>query len=404
MSAAYVVGTLAATPFFASRAFLATFVTAALARWGAGLPLVGDSQTLELLAGAPAWFTHDLTLLALGGLAVLEFVAARNPDARALLDELDTGVKAAMQLGVALALIPSDSAGLLGVPAVSGLPWELGWVAVVTGVVVGLSRLRAASMRLLRDLDPGDDVGIQGLLAWAEDGWVIFGLSFAAFFPLAAVALFVLSLGALVAAERAIAWLEERGRVPCGSCAHPLHAAALHCPACGVERPEHARIGWLAHPVGRHAEDDDSHGLELVRRGRCPHCAERLPARTRSQVCGACHTVTFDGDAELQRYVAHLDRQLPIALVVCFAFGLVPLLGIVPGVLFGQLWLVSGALRYAPPLPSVGARWVGRLATILLVMLQPVPVFGALTLPLICAARYLLARRALLGVVDAAMA
>jgi hypothetical protein len=402
MSTAYILSTLVATPFFASRAFLAAFVTAALARWGGGVPVVGGSTTLQTLAEAPAWFTHDATIAVLGLLAALEFAATKSPTARDVFRQFDVAIKAIVQAAVALAILPAADAALVPGVAQAGVG-DLLWVLVATGLVVSMASVRAVFFRGLADLDPDDDLKVQSLLHWAEDGWVVFGLSLAAFAPVLALVLFAMTVTGLALVQKTVGWLDNRGDLPCPTCGHDNHPSAPHCSSCGATLAP-MRVGLLGQALRRRVTGREAHSLDLVAARRCPHCAERLGYRALKQPCGACGTVTFASREDLDRYVGHLDRQLPMTAGVCLLFGLVPLIGIVPGVLYYRLTLVSGLSRWTPATRSVPARWAGRVVTVLLLMLQPVPLLGAITLPLICVANYLLYRKALTGTEDAVFA
>ncbi len=137
--------------------------------------------------------------------------------------------------------------------------------------------------------------------------------------------------------------------------------------------------------------------MELVARKRCAFCGERVSGHGTDLSCGACETAVFGGPADLERYLAHLDRQVPKTVVVCFAFSMIPLLGIVPGIIYYRLSLVSGLVRYVPPTTGCTTRWVVRAVNLLLICLQPVPILGAFLLPLMCVGNYAIYRKALAG-------
>ena len=394
MSPAWFLQTLVAAPFFASRAFLATFVTALLARFGPSVPWLGGSEAVEVLARAPAWFTHDATLLTLGAVAAVELLATRNADARRLMDSADSWMKACLSLLVSLAILsPSDAA--LFAPQTMGLG-EVFVALFPAALVLGLAQLRGRFFGFLSDVDEDDDLGLQRLVIWAEDGWVVFGLSFAIFFPLLALVLFVLSLGAMAAMQRGADRVDARRREACSVCAHPNHLTAPHCSACRTPRAEPSAVGLFGQASSRRVDDDEQHALELVARKRCPFCAERLRGRSPALDCAACGTTTFANQHDLDRYLTHLDRQLPRTMVVCLAFSAVPLLGIVPGVIYYRLSLVSGLARYVPPTANFATRWGVRLINLVLILGQPIPILGAFLLPLMCGTNYALYRRALL--------
>jgi hypothetical protein len=396
VTTAWFMQTLVASPFFASRAFLATFVTALAARFGPTVPWLGDSKAIEAVAHAPAWFIHDGTLAAFGALALLEIAATKSPDARRLLDQVDAYAKAAISLLVSLAILTPDDAGLVNGVAQAGMS-EVMLALIPAALTLGLARARGRFFTFLGDVDDSDDLGMQRLLLWAEDGWVVFGLTFAVFFPLLALVLFLVTIAALAAITRSVRWMDARKREACAVCDHSIHPTAPHCSSCRTPVEAPAKVGVFGQARPSRTRNLDGHAMDLVSRKRCSFCAERLTGHGTSLTCGSCATETFAGRDDLDRYLSHLDRQVPKTVVLCFAFSAVPLLGIVPGIIYYRLSLVSGLVRYVPPTTGCMTRWVVRAVNLILICLQPVPILGAFLLPLMCVMNYGIYRRALTG-------
>jgi hypothetical protein len=107
--------------------------------------------------------------------------------------------------------------------------------------------------------------------------------------------------------------------------------------------------------------------------------------------------VTFADEAEFERYLERLSARLPRTLLICLGLGAIPLLGVIPGVVYYRLNLVAGLRGYVPPLRGCASRWLVRGLHVLVVALQPIPLVGALTLPLLCWSTYAIYRRVLLG-------
>jgi hypothetical protein len=84
-------------------------------------------------------------------------------------------------------------------------------------------------------------------------------------------------------------------------------------------------------------------------------------------------------------------------LLVSAALGAIPLLGLVPGVAYYRLNLVSGLRGYIPPLRGITTRWLVRLIHVLVVVVQPIPLVGAVALPVLCWSTYAIYRRSLAG-------
>ena len=73
---------------------------------------------------------------------------------------------------------------------------------------------------------------------------------------------------------------------------------------------------------------------------------------------------------------------------MCLLLGSIPLFGIVPGVIWYRVNLVTPVSRYVPR--SVGCLTRSGLGffNLLLVGFQPIPILGALTLPIMCLVNY----------------
>jgi hypothetical protein len=389
--------TLSSVPIFASRPFLAAFVTALIARFGAGLPWIGDNALVVALAASPEWFRSYACLAVLGALATVELLSVKSEDVRQLLGQADALIKTAVAMLVALAVIDGGTAETLRSIQKAGLSFESAWALVVGAATWAAAGLRREVVELVVDADPGDDVGMQSVLAWAESAWAVLGLLFLVVFPLAALVLSGLTTLGIWLVRRRAEEREERAKVPCAGCGTPLRPHAVGCHVCRRELDAPRAVGVFGQPKERPADDRARHAFDLVARKRCPWCAGRLRERAVQQACATCGKVTFASPAELERYLDVLAARLPRTLLVSAAIGAIPLLGVVPGVAYYRLNLVSGLRGYIPPLRGCTTRWVVRLIHVLVVVVQPIPLVGALALPILCWSTYAIYRRSLVG-------
>jgi hypothetical protein len=95
-----------------------------------------------------------------------------------------------------------------------------------------------------------------------------------------------------------------------------------------------------------------------------------------------------------RRYIGFIDRRVPMVLVVCFLLGLIPVLGVIPGVICYRLAIVAPFRRYIPPGRGFLIRWGVRLAVVVLVAFQWVPVIGGLVVPSMALINYVAYRSA----------
>lgn len=378
---------------FASRAFLPAFVTALLLRFGPHVPWLAHAGLIPHIRDVPTWFTSDTALLILGVLAALEIVAQRFPEAAAVLDEvhdyLKTGMAVMTYLGV---LNATDRATAQQVINQAGAMDYLPVLAVGSGVYLA-TQVRGAILGPLMEADEDDDLGLQGLIRWVEDLWAGLGSMALILFPLLTIAAFGLAALILVIIERRLESRGERSRVLCVHCGQPIHASALMCPNCRAPVKEPRDVGLLGQPKDRPA-DPRSLPFRLVAVKRCPVCATRLDRRAVRQVCGACGHRLMDDPDFARRYIGFIDRRVPQVLLVCFLLGLIPVLGVIPGVVYYRLAIVAPFRRYIAPGRGFVLRWVIRLAVVVLVAFQWVPVAGGLAVPAMALINYVAYRSA----------
>jgi hypothetical protein len=372
---------------FASRAFLPAFVTALLLRFGPQVPWLAHAGLIPHVTDVPTWFTSNTALVVLGALAALELLAERSPEASTFLAEVHDYLKAVMAVVTYLGVLnATDRAVADQVIHQAGMGGALPALAVGAGVLLA-TRARGAVLGLLTEADEDDDLGLQRFIRWAEDLWGGLGPVGLIVFPLLALAAFGLALLVLVWAERRLEARAERGNAPCARCGQPIHASAPACPSCRapVDRPRD--VGLLGRPKGRPA-DPSRLPYQLVAVKRCPVCATRLAGRSVRQTCGACGHQLMEDPRFARDYIAAIDRRVPGVLLVCLLLGLVPVLGVLPGVVYYRLALVAPYRRYIPPVRGFLLRWGVRLAVLLLVAFQWVPVAGAFALPAIALLNY----------------
>ena len=232
-------------------------------------------------------------------------------------------------------------------------------LAVAAGTFLA-TRARSGIIAPLIDSDEDDDLGLQKALRWAGDLWGALGSVALVVFPLLAIFVFGLAVLILVLIERRVEAMGDRTKVACINCGALIHPSALACPSCKspVERPR--GIGLLGLPEENPA-NIASLPYRLVAVKRCPACATRFERRVVGQECGACGYLLMDDPSFARGYIASIDRRVPLTCVVCFLLGLIPVLGVIPGVIYYRLAIVAPFPRYHPAGPGLRAQ-VGRAA------------------------------------------
>lgn len=387
MSPPLLIQGLGSAGVFASRAFLPAFATALLLRFGPKVSWLAHAGLLSQTRGVPTWFTSDTALVVLGILAAMELVAERVPEAQAVLDAVHDYLKVGMAVLTYLGVLGATDRSVLApmvhqAGAADYLP-----VAVVGAGTYLAARLRGAALGPLAEADEDDDLGLQGLIRWAEDLWGGLGPLALLVFPLLTVAAFGLAVVVLALIERRLAARADRARVPCVNCGRPIHASAPACPHCHAPAKEPRDVGLLGQAKKRPA-DLRSLPYRLVAVKRCPACATRLGRRAVKQECGACGHRLMDDPRFARDYIAAVDRRVPRVLAVCFLLGLIPVLGVIPGVIYYRLTIVAPFRRYIPPGRELVLRWGVRLVALALVAFQWVPLAGGLAVPAMALIHY----------------
>lgn len=389
-------------PMFASRAFSAIFVTALFARF------------TSYVVNPPAWFIHDYTLIVLGLLTVLEFAAEHNVDARQWLIEVDRFVKPSANFLMTSTLVGEQSAALLAPLSQQSSILGYSWGVVTALGVWFMTGVRNQVMGSFIDFDEEDDLGVQKTVRWLEDFWVIGGIAVAFIFPLIAIGLFILTLVGLFVTKKYFEHRENKQKVPCAVCEQPIHPSAPTCFSCRHQNHNLHQVGlfgqptkplkqpsishdrnfifrgihWLVQQIKPPVTTLEQHRMQLLSRKRCPVCATRLKQRAIRQACSNCGTETFPNASLVDQYLKTQRRKLRYILPITFFLSLIPLLGLIPGVLYYRLNLISSLRGYVPRSIGCLSRWGVRLLNLILISLQWVPVLGGIVLPIMCWTNY----------------
>ncbi|MEE8524981.1 MAG: hypothetical protein V3T72_13685 [Thermoanaerobaculia bacterium] len=191
----YYMTSLGLIPFFTSRAFTPMFASAMLARIAPHWSWIADLPGSQLLSQVPAWAVSNTTLLVLFVLTLVEVGAAKSPEVRELLTLFDTKIKAVSAFLVCFAIVRGNPMELVehvekvGVTTqfAWGQSFAYTWAFAIGAMVWFTSVLRNAVFGFLMDIDPDDDLRVQGLLSWMEDGLGFFGVFFVVIMPTAAL-------------------------------------------------------------------------------------------------------------------------------------------------------------------------------------------------------------------------
>jgi hypothetical protein len=377
-----------ASGFFTSRAFVPAFFTAVFLRYGEYFPGLGDLEFIQATGAEPIWFTSNLTIIALGVLSILEIGATKIPEAQEALDGVHKYAKTAMAVLVSMGVLSSRDVGFIEQTVSQANVLDMSLSAAIGAVVFFLSTLRSGFMEMLALGDPDDDLGIRTLFSWFEDLWSSFGIFVLLIYPFVILVLLGVVVGFLFAARKWSEYREEKSKVPCPACGQLVYACATECPHCHAALPEPKDVGFFGQTVKRPAQPGLAHELRLVSKRRCNKCATRVKERRLPQSCGACgHQILADPAAQAA-YAAMVRDRLPKVLGFGFLMSLVPVLGIIPGIIYYRVQLIAPLRAYIPASRGLLLRWLVRILFFVLITLQLVPGLGGFMVPLMALVSY----------------
>lgn len=377
-----------ASGFFTSRAFIPAFLTAVFLRYGDRIPMLGDLEFIQASGSEPTWFTNNYTIAALGILSLMEVGATKIPEVQEMLDTVHKYMKTGLSAAAAMGVLNTRDIGFIEQTISQAGVLD----AVISGtmavVVYFFSSLRSGFMELLAMSDPDDEVGIRTLISWFEDLWASFGLFLLLIYPVIILTILAVIIGLLWVARKYAEHKEESSKVACPNCNELIYACATACHSCGSEVQNPKDVGFFGQTVDRPAQPGLEHTLRLVSKRRCSKCATRITERGLPQECPTCHTHIL-GDPDTQSaYMTKVRNRLPKVLGITFLMSLVPVIGIIPGVIYYRLQLIAPFRTYIPAGRGFLLKWLVRILFLVLISLQLVPGFGGFMVPLMAIISY----------------
>lgn len=385
--------------FFSSRSFVPAFAMASTLAYGGSVSWIAEAPLFVDAGGAEVWFLSGGMIQLLGLLALLEVAAYKSPMLREWAVEFDTysrtGMSMVTYMGVYgvyevsyAGMLPPET-GLYAAGILSTLP-----VLLTGGGTYLASLIRNGAMRLLVEADEDDDAGVQGLFSWGEDVWALFGPLLFILFPIVMLLLIGGVIGAMYMLRRRAEAREEQSKVSCPNCTSMNYATALHCYDCRHAFEAPRQVGFFGTAKDSPAPDLTHHPYRLAEKKRCPVCATRFEERSVYQACSACgHTLNTE-QAFTDEYVLYISRRVPKVMGICLGLSLIPVIGLIPGVIYYRMTLVAPYRRYLPRGHSWRTKWLTRIAAVGLISFQWVPGVGAVTVPALAYINYGLYRRA----------
>jgi hypothetical protein len=374
----YLTGT---TGFFTSRAFIPAFFTAFFLRYGQHVPLLGGVDFIQTTGAEPTWFTNNYTILLLGGLALLEVGATKIPEAQEALDGVHKYAKTGLAAVTAMGVLNSRDLSFIEQTITQAGVLDMVVSGTVAVAVFFFNSIRSGIMELFAMSDPDDDVGIRTLISWFEDLWSSFGLFLLIIYPFVILTMIGIVLGLLFAMRKYAEHKETRSKVSCPTCHELIFACASSCPSCHTQQKNLKDIGFFGQTIDRPAQPGSEHEIRLVSKRRCPKCATRVTERKLPQGCPTCRNTILGNTSNQEAYIAKVRSRLPKVLIVTLALGFIPVLGLIPGVIYYRMQLIAPFRVYIPGGRGFALKWLLKLVFLIMIILQVVPVLGAFMVP-----------------------
>ncbi|MAM92253.1 MAG: hypothetical protein CMI15_12385 [Opitutaceae bacterium] len=182
-------------------------------------------------------------------------------------------------------------------------------------------------------------------------------------------------------------------KTPCENCGERIHSFATACHHCGAKREHPNFIGFLGGVKDEKAASVEDQKLRLMRLKRSPLSGERFEGKGVEQQCEENGTTAFADKALTQAYIGSVGAKLPKVLLVSAILGIVPVLGLIAGVIYYRLRLVAPFRRYLTFGQSFVTIWLLRIILVVLAILQ-VSFGGIVAVPLMALLNFLFYRSA----------
>ena len=381
----YLTGT---SGFFTSRAFIPAFFTSVFLRFGHSFPMLGSLDFIQATGSEPTWFTSYFTIFTLGALSLLEIGATKIPEAQEALDGFHKYAKTGLAAMTAMGVLNTRELGFIEQTISQAGVFDMMLSGVIAGAVFFFNTLRSGFMEMLAFSDPDDDLGFRTLISWFEDLWSSFGLFLLLIYPFIILAILGTVLGLLYASRKYFEHKESSSKSECTTCHELMYACATSCWNCHSEQANVKDIGFFGQTVDRPAHPGKEHEFRLISKRRCSKCANRVTERKLPQTCSNCRNTILGNPDDRTAYFARVRNRLPKVLVITFLLSLIPMIGLIPGVIYYRIQLVAPFRAYIPGGRGLVLRWLVRIIFLLLISLQLIPGLGGFMIPIMAFISY----------------
>jgi hypothetical protein len=390
MSLAILLHALGTIPLFASRAFLPAFLTSLLFRFPTLIPFSSiNAPSAEL------FITKTPVIIVLGILALLEILADKNTDIKALWLQAEPYLKPIIYSIMLLGVVDNDSEMIMQGIYQAGMG-EYVMIFFTAGAVYGLTILRTRIQTLILDIDEDGDLFLNFIFSSIEDTFVFFGFLLLLFSGILAVIFFALVVGAIYLWQQKIRTDQDKQKNPCKTCQEKNPPFALECSNCHTAQEEVHKIGLFGQKknelIDNSAKDRKKHTLLLLSQERCGYCA----TKTNKKTCPACQKEHILNSSENRKmYLTFVQKRYALWLPITVAVGFIPIIGIGISIMGANLYVFAPLKRQISTAKSVGVQILSKIMLFLVIFFGSVA--GFILAPLYCSVRFVMWRTAFLS-------
>lgn len=385
-------------PLLASRGTLPILASALVSGLGQEWQLFSSFAGIELIYGLPQWLSSPLGLFLLAVMSFVEHGYQKSPEARDLIASSESHLKGIFAFFLCFFMIGGQVDTLAQHIEDKGLSTSFGgffsfeyvWAFAIGLLTWFLAFLRQSVYSLYSELDPNDDLAIQKLLTYMETGLGIAGPLIFIAFPVLAAIVAAISIISLKLIQTRFERLEEQQKVLCPNCQTPNHLSALGCSNCEHVATQPRDVGLFGQAQDTVVGNYDVHRFTMIERKRCPHCGERCTLKGLNIQCRRCHKSFFNSPDDGKQYLRHISAKLPKTLIITGLCSLIPVIGIIPGVIYYRLNLIGGLRAYLPLGATFINRWLVRILCMFALFFQTLPIIGLVSIPIMCLINYLI--------------
>lgn len=375
---------------FASRAFLPAFATSLAMKYGDTLPLLKGLEFLNTAGSHPTWFTHDGVVAALGILAALELLAEKSTHIREMMSRSSVYLKSIVAgLTTYGILSAGDAAYIEGLAG----PQEAGFLDLFpafasAGLTYFFGSTRNGFLSLISESDPDGDLGIGRFISWMEEFWASFGVLFLLLYAPVMLILIGLVMGVIHLINKRARKRQDEAKVECRSCQSRIHPFATACYDCEEPHAEPVKLGAFGRLSEETTRDIKEQELRLIELKRSPKSGERLEGRGVDIKGPTDREAVFGNPERNRRYFNRVGERLPVVLGLGALLSLIPVIGLIIGVVYYRLRLVAPFRRYLSFSQSIVTKWLIRILFLILMAFQWVPIAGGAVVPIMAMVNY----------------